>query len=175
MPDPVCTDRQARLVEALLAHAEPDRTDLDHARTCAACAASLSSLRDLRRDLDAWTPVEPPPALVSGTWRRLREALAVPAPAPSRELPRGLPVGFRRELARLLSVALAPLPLVLLWNVGLVLAAERLLSGLVPSPLLGLLGFAYAAAAAGWLALLYGSLPFLAHGRAQRRLREVPS
>jgi len=89
------------------------------------------------------------------------------------ELRHGVPEGFRRELAWLLVVAVAPLPLVVLWNAALLAVGDRLLAGLLPAPLLSALAAAYVLSAAAWLSLLYGSLPFVAQRRAERRAEEV--
>jgi hypothetical protein len=86
---------------------------------------------------------------------------------------RTLPPGFGRELARLLAVALAALPVVVVWNVVVIRFGGRLLEGLLPEPVLGVVAGAYVASVAGWLAFLYGSIPFVAHRRVQRTSSEV--
>ena len=74
---------------------------------------------------------------------------------------------------RILASAAAALPLVLLWNFAVLSLGGELLAGLLPATLLGGLGAAYVLAAGGWLAVVYGSIPFVAHGQARRRLREA--
>jgi hypothetical protein len=171
MPAEPCAAVEGRLVEALLARREPDPADLEHTRECVACAAARDELRALHLALGALPAPEPSRELASAAWRRAaRELRAVPA-APA-TLRRGVPEGFARELARLLAVALAPLPLVALWNGALLALGDRLLAGLVPAPLLSALAAAYVLSAAAWLSLLYGSLPFVAQRRAERRREE---
>jgi hypothetical protein len=171
--DPHCNEVEAHLVEALLARAEAEPADLEHAETCPACGPSLHELASLRAGLEAWSADAASPELAASTRRAVAErrpsTLAAPVPE--------LPAGFGRELARLLGAALAPLPLVLLWNVSLVLLGGRVLGAVLPEALISVLGVGYVVAAAGWLALVYGSLPILAHQRAQRRsgLQEASS
>jgi hypothetical protein len=171
MPVEPCAAVEARLVEALLARREPDPADLEHARECVACGAARDELRALRLALDAQPAPEPSLALASAAWRSAARELQA-APAVPEALPRGVPEGFARELVRLLAVALAPLPLVVLWNGALLALGDRLLAGLVPAPLLSALAAAYVLSAAAWLSLLYGSLPFVAQRRAERRGEE---
>ena len=158
-----CGEVEARLIEALLARREGDARDLAHSETCPTCRRSLLELRSLRAGLEAWTAEAPAPALAEHTRRAVagRGRPATPFPA--------LPVGFGRELVRLFGAALAPLPLVLLWNAGFFFLAGRLLGRVLPEAMLTVLGVGYAVAAAGWLALVYGSLPLVAHERARRR------
>jgi hypothetical protein len=171
-----CADVEARLAEALLERREPSDPDRAHARDCGACAALLGELDELRLALGALPAPEPPRELVSRAWRRAAAELRGSPLARSTpgELRRGVPEGFRRELLRLLGVALAPLPLVALWNAALLALGDRLLAGLVPAPLLSTLAAAYVLSAAAWLSLLYGSLPFVAQRRVERRDGEVP-
>jgi hypothetical protein len=164
-----------RLAEALLDRREPSGPDRAHARDCTSCAAALAELDELRRELAALPAREPSRELVSRAWRRAAAELRGSALVRSepRELRRGVPEGFRRELVRLLAVALAPLPLVALWNAALLALGDRLLAGFVPAPLLSTLAAVYVLSAAAWLSLLYGSLPFVAQRRAERRDQEV--
>jgi hypothetical protein len=170
-----CEEVEARLVEALLARTQPTAQDCAHAAACPSCGPALDELRTLRRALDAAAEPEPRPALLAAAWRgavaELERARA--APAPAKAPIQGVPLGFHRELGRLLGGALAPLPLVLLWNVALLALGQRLLAGWVPAPVLSMLAVGYVLAAAGWIALLYGSIPLVAHRRVQRRLPEV--
>jgi hypothetical protein len=175
MPGEICAGVEARGIEALLARAEPSEADRAHARECAACAEALAELDGLRRALGALPAPEPSRELVSGVWRHAAAELSAappvrPAPGVLRH---GVPEGFRHELVRLLAVALAPLPLVVLWNAALLAVGDRLLGGFLPAPLLSALAAAYVLSAAAWLSLLYGSLPFLAQHRAERRAEEV--
>jgi hypothetical protein len=175
MPAEPCAAVEARLVEALLARREPDPADRDHARGCVVCAAARDELEALRLTLGALPAPEPSRELASGAWRRAARELRTAPPARSTPGPlrRGVAEGFPRELARLLAVALAPLPLVALWNAAFLALGDRLLAGFVPAPLLSILAAAYVLSAAAWLSLLYGSLPFVAQRRAERRGEEV--
>ena len=170
-----CAEVEARLGEVLLERREPSDLDRAHTLGCVDCAAALAELDGLRLALGALPAPEPPRELVSRAWRRAAAELRGSPPARSApgELRRGVPQGFRRELLRLLAVALAPLPLVALWNAALLAIGDRLLAGFVPAPLLSALAAAYVLSAAAWLSLLYGSLPFLAQRRAERRDGEV--
>jgi hypothetical protein len=84
-----------------------------------------------------------------------------------------IPVGFKRELARLLGASALSLPLFLLWNLGILsLGREILITWLPVSFTWGLAG-AYVFGAIGWLALVLGTLPVLAHRRALLRHNEA--
>jgi hypothetical protein len=84
-----------------------------------------------------------------------------------------VPAGFKRELARLLGASALSLPLFLLWNlVILSLGREILLTWLPVYFTWGLAG-AYVFGAIGWLALVLGTLPVLAHRRALLRHNEA--
>ncbi len=176
-----CDAVRVRLEEALLGRGEPQPADQAHLAECAACAALHEALCAIAAELDAWAAAEPRPELVGETLARAAAELRAPAPLPSAAAVRpaplairpALPRGFGRELARIFVVALAPLPLVLVWNWIVIVSFGQLLAGLVPAPLLGALGVAYALAAASWLAVLYGALPFVAHRRVMRLESEV--
>jgi hypothetical protein len=165
--DAVCAGVQERMTEALLARGAPAAPDLLHAESCAACAACRDELAALRAGLDS---IELPELAAARFEAARRSAIA--------ELTRaapGLPEGFGRELGRVLGGALAALPVVLAWNAIVLVVGGELLRGLVPSGLAAGLGTAYAIAAAGWLAFLFGALPLVADGQARRRLQEVHS
>jgi hypothetical protein len=162
---------EERLVEALLARAEPAAADREHAATCAACARAAAELARLARALEAAAPPAPAPglaaaALALGRLELARRRLARPRAEP---LARGLPAGYARECARLLAPAVLALPLLLAWHAAVLALGERLLAGWLPPLLLAGLGSAYLAAAAGWAALVYGSIPLFAHWRTRRR------
>lgn len=163
-----CTGVQERLIEALLAHDQAAAPDLAHAEGCAACRTLRDDLLDVRAGLGADAEHEPSQALVQRTLLATRSALRRRKPV---EAP--LPVGFKRELARLLAAPLAVLPLVLLWNWTVLVFGGELLAAWLPTALIAALGAAYALAAGGSLAAVFGSLPVVAHGRTQQRLREV--
>lgn len=126
--------------------------------------------------LDAWPAPAPSEDLVQGTLRRATAELRAEtnlARARSETAARAWPVGFRRELLRLLAVALGPALAVLALNLTLLLRAPGLLERWLPEALATALPTAYALGALGWLSLVVGSLPFLAHRRAAARPREV--
>jgi hypothetical protein len=174
MPAERCAEVEGRLVEALLARREPSEADRAHTRDCVDCTAARDELEGLRLALGALPAPEPSRELASVAWRRAARELRVAPPARSAPALRsGVAQGFPRELARLLAVALAPLPLVALWNAALLTLGDRLLAGIVPAPLLSALAAAYVLSAAAWLSLLYGSLPFVAQRRAERRDEEA--
>ncbi len=133
------------------------------------------ALQRLAPRLDALTAPEPPAALVERTLARARAELAAAAPAVQiRRVPAtGLPAGFVPELLRLLGATAAPLALVVAWNTLVVVLGPRLLAGWLPAPLALAVVVAYGLGALGWLALVYGSLPLVAHHRALARQGEA--
>ena len=82
-----------------------------------------------------------------------------------------LPVGFRRELARLVVATLPALALLLAWDAFLLLQGRAWLSAWLPAGLAVALVAAHVAAGLGLLALTYGSLPLFAYRRTLLRLR----
>jgi predicted anti-sigma-YlaC factor YlaD len=166
--DPRCAAVEPALIEALLARRAPDAAERGHLESCAACAAAWRRLAALAADLAAAPPREPSPELVARTLASARLALAAPPAAAA------APSSFRRELLRLLGGALLPLPLVVAWNALVLGLGAELLAPFVPVAVLWLLGAAYGVAAAGWLGVLYGSLPLLAESGVRRRLVETP-
>jgi len=164
-----CAGVQERMIDALLAHADADAPDRVHAETCADCREHRDALLALRSGLDAAPEPELSAALAERTRRRAADALlreTVPHRAPLAE-------GFGRELLRLLSPALLLLPLVVAWNAAVLFYFGELLAGLVPAALLSVAGAAYALAASGSVALVFGSMPFVAQREALRRIQEV--
>jgi hypothetical protein len=129
-----------------------------------------AALRQLGPALDRVEVPPPPPALVDRALLAARAELARPPMAPVRP---GLAPGFGRELARLLALTAAPLALLVLVNAAIVWNAPGWLADWLPAPLLALGAAAWAFGALGWLALVWGSLPFVAHRRALTRLRET--
>ncbi|MEN8183546.1 MAG: hypothetical protein ABFS46_13540 [Myxococcota bacterium] len=155
-------------MDALLSRERPEVDDRTHAADCAACGALLARLEALGEALAAPAEQDPPGALAAATLQRAHDELTRP-----RELARSLPDGYGAECLRLLGGALLPFPLVVAWTLTLLALGENLLAAWLPPALVSALGAAYLVAAAGWWALLYGSLPILAHRRAQRRLAEA--
>ena len=129
-----------------------------------------AGLRRLAQALDAVEAPRPPAELVDRTLRAARVELARALPEPARA---AMPVGFKRELARLLGLSAAPGALALLWNALVVVLAPSILTSWLPAPVASALVGLYAFAALGWLALVYGSLPFVAHRRALMRHQEA--
>ncbi|HVH06748.1 MAG TPA: hypothetical protein VNE71_12195 [Myxococcota bacterium] len=128
--------------------------------------------RDGDRELDALLDAlrapaaEPHPALVARTLAMARAEL------------RARPSVYWRELARLAAPAAAGLPLWIAVNAAVVWAAWLVLSAALPAwaaPLAIALPAIYAFGAVGWLGVFFGTLPFVAHQRLVRRLREVPT
>lgn len=178
MSESRCDAVQERLTESWLAQSVPAAADREHVGACPRCHAHATALEQLDEGLGGIAVPAPSPAYRAALDARLRDELrgtgAAPAAVP--DAPRAaLPRGYRRELARLLLAAVAPLPLVLLWNVGVLVLGSELLRGVVPDGLVNLLGVLYAIAAAGWLAILYGAVPFVAHRQVSQRHREVLS
>lgn len=168
-----CAQIERRLSEALLARDAGDDAARQHAEGCASCRPLLLALEELRGDLETLGAVDAPEGLARATLARARSLLEANDRARSTRVPGGLPRGYTSECLRLLGAALLPFPLVVAWNLALLSLGEQVLAPLVPAALLSALGIGYVAAAAGWSALLYGSIPILAHRRARRRMAEV--
>ena len=84
-----------------------------------------------------------------------------------------VPTGFKRELARLLGASALSLPLFLLWNLAVLALGREILATWLPASLTWGLAGAYVFGAIGWLALVLGTLPVLAHRRALLRHNEA--
>ena len=129
-------------------------------------------LRQLSPQLDAWAAPAPPRELVQRTLGAARAELR------AERAVAGLPAhvvaaGFERELLRLLAAAAPALLVAVAWNLLVLLRGPALLDAWMPSLLAWALPVAYVLGAAGWLALVLGSLPVLAHRRAHRRVQEA--
>lgn len=174
-----CDAVEERLIDVWLRGAEPAPEDALHATSCGRCRAVRASLGDIGEALRALDGgAAPSDALVLRTRRSVRAELAAArerADEEQRASVEVLPSGFARECARLLAGALSVLPLVLGWNWLVVSGLQSVLATLFPEPLLAIVGGAYFACVAGWLAFLYGSIPFVAHRRARRLAEEVAS
>ena len=129
-----------------------------------------AELRALAPRLDRVAAPAPPAALVARTLRlasaelRRPPALAPGVPAARAELP----VGFRRELARLVAATLPALALLLAWDVFLLREGSAWLAGWLPAALAFSLVAAHVAAGLVWIALTYASLPLFAYRRTLR-------
>jgi hypothetical protein len=84
-----------------------------------------------------------------------------------------IPAGFKRELARLLGASALSLPLYLLWNLGILTLGREILLMWLPTSYTWALTGVYLFGAVGWLALVLGTLPVLAHRRALLRHNEA--
>ncbi len=177
-PPERCAEVESRLTEALLDRSEPEAGDRAHAEDCATCGPLLLEITELGDQLERLGDVlDAPDRLTDATILRVRslmerERLGDRVPM---RVPAGLPKGFPGECLRLLGAALLPFPIVVAWNLAFLALGEQVLGNVLPASLLSTVGAAYVAAAAGWFALLYGSIPILAHRRAQRRTAEVSS
>ncbi|MCP3986023.1 MAG: hypothetical protein GY723_16695 [bacterium] len=129
-----------------------------------------ADLRELMPILERDTVPEPSDALVSATLERASTLLRTPAPIPAHT---EIPVGFKRELAKLIAAVSVPFLFVLGWNAFVILRVPGFLGTWLPDPLAWALPAAYVLGAAGWLTLVFGSLPVVAHRRAWLRHQEV--
>ncbi len=84
-----------------------------------------------------------------------------------------IPAGFPRELARLLGASALSIPLYLLWNLGILALGREILIIWLPASFTWGLAGAYLFGAIGWLAVVLGTLPVLAHRRALLRHNEA--
>jgi hypothetical protein len=134
-------------------------------------------LAALAARLDRAPAPAPSAALVE---RTLRVACAELARAPSLmpgvpSARRQLPLGFRRELARLLAAALPALALAVAWTALLLRVAPAWLAAWLPDDFaLALVGIPLAAGLCA-LGLASASLPLIAHHRALHRMRGAES
>lgn len=132
-----------------------------------------AELRAIAALLERIEAPAPPPALVERTLRlasaelRRPPALA-PGVAAARE---ELPLGFRRELARLVAATLPALALLFAWDAFLLREGPAWLSVWLPAKLAFALVAAHVLAGLGFLALAYASLPLFAYRRTLLRLR----
>ncbi len=173
-PD-ACRTARTALEEAFLGRRASGPEIRAHLDSCVDCREVERELRKLDAALGGLADPAPPERLVARTLLRGRAELASRSLAQPGEgsFGQALPQGFAGELLRLLGVATAALPLVLAWNALVIHVGGRLLAGFVPEPILSILAGAYLASVAGWLAFVYGSIPFVAHRRVQRTISEV--
>ena len=136
----------------------------------------MSELRDddlqreltaLSRALDQFRAGAPPRALVDATLARAKRELREQVAA------RRLPVGFRRELARIAIAALPPFAIVLAWNAYLLPRLAGVLDQWLPAPIANGIAFSYVGGALVWLGIAAGFLPIAALQRARLRAREA--
>ena len=131
-----------------------------------------ADLRAIGKLLDRLGAPSAPPLLVARTLRLASAELRrPPALAPGVAAAHtALPVGFRRELARLVAPTLPALLLVLGWAALLLHEGPAWLGAWLPSRLAFALVAAPVAGGLAWLGLTYASLPLVAHRRARLRL-----
>jgi hypothetical protein len=132
-----------------------------------------AELRALAPGLDRLEAPAPPAALVERTLllasAELRRAPAIaPGVAAAQER---LPVGFRRELVRLVAATLPLLALILACDLFLLREGPAWLAAWLPARLAFALVAAYVVGSFGWLALTYASLPLFAYRRTLLRPR----
>ena len=126
--------------------------------------------------LDSLEAPEPSEELVSRTLRlasaqlRAETQSALQRPKRTHSV---VPVGFKRELARLLGASAVSLPLVLLWNAAILSVGREILESWLPASFTCGLAGVYVFGAIGWLALVLGTLPILAHRQALLRHQEA--
>jgi hypothetical protein len=131
-------------------------------------------LARLAPSLDSLEVPEPSEDLVARTLQLASTELrAGTHSAPQRRGHALVPAGFKRELTRLLGASALSLPLYLLWNLAILWLGREILAAWLPASLTWGLAAAYVFGAIGWLALVLGSLPLLAHRRALLRHDEA--
>ncbi len=150
------TERETRLVERFLAREPLEATDPED-------AALAEELRRLDAALEGGAAPEPPQAVVARTLQRASAELGAAASTTDTLV----------EFGRLLVLAALPLPLILAWNAAVLVFGPELLAGVLPEGIAWWVPTTYVIGAAGWLALLYGSLPAVAHRTLARRRREA--
>jgi hypothetical protein len=131
-------------------------------------------LARLAPSLDSLEEPQPSEELVRRTLQLASAELRAGAQsAPQRSGHALAPAAFKRELARLLGASALSLPLFLLWNLAVLWLGREILADWLPASLIWGLAGAYAFGAIGWLAVVLGTLPVLAHRRAQLRHQEA--
>lgn len=148
---------EASLLDAFLAR--DDAALRDQARGEA--AALGEDLRSLAAVLDDGSSASP--VVVERAMRAARAELAA-----SRR-----PGALARELGRMLFATALPLALVAAWNAAVLVLGPSLLEPWLPNPLPQVIPALYVFGSVGWLALVYGSFPALAHIELARRHREA--
>jgi hypothetical protein len=140
-------------------------------------AALAAHLAELGRALGRAEAPHPSDALVERTLRLAAAELArTPALLPGvASVRRQLPLGFRRELARLVAAALPALALALAWAALLLRVAPAWLGAWLPSDVALVLVAAPLAAGLCALGLASAGLPLIAHRRALLRTRGAAS
>lgn len=169
-PELACDAVESALEETFLARGSVSDEVLAHAEACPRCGRVRSELEALAR---AFAAVPTPDLDRERAARALAVAsaeLAQPAELTALRTS-GLPVGYRRELARLVALAALPMPLALAWYALLFRVGGSLLGEILPAAVVAALGAALTAGAASWFLAIYGSLPFVAQRRALRRPR----
>jgi len=124
-------------------------------------------LRALSRELDTFRAPAPPRALIETTLAHAKRELRAQVAA------RTVPIGFRRELAKVLIAATPPLVIVLGWNAYFLPRLAGYLDTLLPSAVAHWVALAYSGGALAWLALAGGLIPIAAHQRARLRASEA--
>jgi len=131
-------------------------------------------LAQLAPSLDSLEVPQPPEGLVRHTLQlasvELRAGTQSALQQPGHSF---VPAGFKRELARLLGASALSLPLFLLWNLAVISLGREILATWLPASFTWGLAGVYAFGAIGWLALVLGTLPVLAHRRALLRHHEA--
>jgi len=131
-------------------------------------------LAQLAPSLDSLEVSQPSEDLVRHTLQLASAELrAGPQPAPQQRGHAVVPTGYKLELARLLGASALSLPFFLLWNLAVLWLGREILASWLPASFGWGLAGAYAFGAIGWLAVVLGTLPFLAHKRALLRQHEA--
>ena len=131
-------------------------------------------LARLAPSLDSLEAPQPSEGLVSRTFQLASSELRAGMRSVLQQRDHTLvPTGFKRELARLLGASALSLPLFLLWNLAILSLGRELLATWLPASFTWGLAGAHVFGAIGWLALVVGALPVLAHKRALLRLNQA--
>ena len=131
-------------------------------------------LARLAPSLDSLQAPQPSEDLVSRTLQLASAELRAETRSALRQRGHAIvPTGFKRELARLLGASALSLPLFLLWNLAILSLGREILVTWLPASFTLSLAVAYLLGAIGWLALVLGTLPVLAHRRALIRHNEA--
>ncbi len=160
----VCEKTSARLEAAFWSRRAPSPADVTHVASCPSCGGEWEALKAVANSLATSVP----PEFAEVRARSIRQVVArefANSTPPIAVATRRLPIGYGRELARILGWALLPLPIALFAYLQLFQFGAALLGQVLPEWGVVAVGFVAASAAASWLAVVYGSIPLVAYQR----------
>jgi predicted anti-sigma-YlaC factor YlaD len=154
--------------EELFLRREPTAAAAAHLQSCPRCRQYESVAGNLARALDTEPAPKPPPGLTT-------QVLAAAKPLMAAHAAAAQPSG-RTQIARAITAALLPLPVIVLVFGFVLRGAYLVLSTIFPTALSTYLVFNYAALLALVITLTYAAVPLLADRQARlARQESLPS